>query len=208
MNTASKSQYGGAASRHDGRAWCRRFGMSASSWDAWAQLHVNPSVAIGYFFCSHVLYSSSSAYICTGVRGEGPMYFVVLIPFVFNTVGNVAIIVLFWRWGPTVAHHKVYQPVLAILGLCTMTLVYVAFIGPAATVPWNDRFHSDTAVYFGTFWQLQAGVAGFLPGEHPAEPRTSIREPFLRSALQALMAIDALTDLELSKSLMAAVCPH
>ena len=210
LDNESKVRHGAAkgGSSAWGRAWCLRLGMSASSWDGWAQLHVNPCVAIRYFFSSFVLYSSTAAYMCTGVRGEGHMYFVVVVPVASHTVLCLAIAVMFWRWGPTVALHKLYQPVPALLTLCLLPLAYATFLGPAATVPWHNSFHSISVVCFGSFWQLQLGAAGFLPGEHPAEPRTSIREPLLRNTVQALMSFDALTDLELSKSLLAAVCYH
>ena len=55
---------------------------------------------------------------------------------------------------------------------------------------------------------LEGAAAGLVPGEHPAEPRTSIREPVLRSALNALMVLDALSDLAVVRSFLTAVCSY
>ena len=73
-------------------------GMSASSWDAWAKLHVNPYVAMSYFFVSAAPSSMAAAYMCTGVRGEGLMYYVVSVPLVFYTVAVTIALSCFWRW--------------------------------------------------------------------------------------------------------------
>ena len=102
--------------------------------------------------------------------------------------------------------QPLYPLVLVSLALCGLPMCYVTFLGPEATVPWHNSFHSLTVVCFGQFWGLQAAAAGFSPGEHPAEPRTSIREPFLRSALQSLLVIDALSDLALIRSFLVEGC--
>ena len=209
-NMSNKEWHGVVKWRYNERfrAWCLLLGMSASSWDGWAKLHANPCVAICYFFPSVILESITAGYSCTGVRGEGHMYFAVLVPLACHTVVVIAVTICFWRWGPAVAHHKLYLPVLAFLALCTTPMCYVAFLGPEETVPWNNSFHNLAIVCFGLFWLLQAASAGLVPGEHPAEPRTSINGPVIRCALQALLLFDAFSDLALTRSLLAAVCSH
>ena len=191
-----------------GRALCLRLGMSASSWHGWAELHVNPCIAIGYFMSSMALALGAIVSLCTGVRGEGHMYFVVLVPLGFEAVVGSAVAALFWRWGPVVAHHKLYQPVPAFLALCAMPVCYVAFLGPEATVPWHNSFYSLILLSALVFAMIQVAGAGLVPGEHPAEPRVSIREPVVRAALLALMMLDAFSDLALTRSFLNAVCSH
>ena len=181
-------------------------GMCASSWDGWAKLHVNPGVAMGYYFASAAPICTISAYMCTGVRGEGHMYYVVLVPLVIYTVAGVAIIISFWRWGPGIVHHKHYQPFISVMALGMVPVTYVGYWGPVATVPWHNRLHWLVVSGVSTFSGLQYTSAGGLPGEHPAEPRTSIREPVLRSALHALLLLDAESDLALTRSLLEVVC--
>ena len=149
-----------------------------------------------------------AAYMCTGVRGEGHMYFEVLVPLVFYTVVLTAASVSFWWWGPAVAHHRLYQPALAAATFCVMPMLYVGYLGPEVTVPWHNNLQWLVVCCMSIFFGLQHTSAGVMPGEHPAEPRTSIREPFLRSALQALMLLDALSDLAVTRSLLRAVCSH
>ena len=79
------------------RVLCLRLGMCASAWDGWAELHVNPCVAMGYFFLSLSVATIGMGYICTGIKGEGPMYFVVFAPLAFHTIADIGIAVLFWR---------------------------------------------------------------------------------------------------------------
>ena len=112
----------------------------------------------------------------------------------------------FWRLGPAVSHHTLYPPVPAFLALCGMPLCYAAFLGPEATVPWHNEFYSLILMSVVVFAMVQACAAGLVLGEHPAEPRTSIREPFLWASLLALMVLDALSDLALTRSFLTAVC--
>ena len=203
-------EHGAAKWNHteQGRTLCLRLGMSASSWDGWGKMHDNPCVATGYFFPSVILASSTMAYLCTGVRGEGYMYYVVLVPAACDAVVTFAVAILFWRWGPAVAHHKLYQPVPAFLSSCVMPMAYVAFLGPEATMPWHNSFYCLAIITILVLSMLQAAGAGIVPGEHPAEPRTSIREPIVRSALQALLLLDAFSDLALIRSFLNAVCSY
>ena len=98
-NVSNKTRHGVAKWGYNaqGRAWCRRLGMSASSWDGWAKLHVNPWVAMSYLFSSVVLGSSVIIYMCTGVRGEGHMYYVVLVPLSCDSALCIATTISFWR---------------------------------------------------------------------------------------------------------------
>ena len=180
-------------------------GMCASSWDGWAKLHVNPGVAMGYYFASAAPICTISAYMCTGVRGEGHMYYVVSVPLVFYTVVLTALVICFWRWGPAVAHHKLYQPAVAFASLGIMPVTYAGYLGPNETMPWHNELHWLVVCCFNVIIGLQYTSAGGLPGEHPAEPRTSIREPVLRSAILALMMLDANSDVALTRSLLEVV---
>lgn len=180
-----------------GKAWCLRLGMSSSAWDGWAEQHVNPFVAIRYFFGSAALSRAAAAYICTGVRGHDHMYYVVMVPLVFYVVVLTGADCCYWRWGPEIVHHKLYQTLMALASLCMLPTGYVGFWGPDATVPWNSRFYFICVDAVFTFFVLQAASAGGVPGEHPTEPRTSIMGPCTRSALQALMVLDAASDLAL-----------
>ena len=111
-----------------------------------------------------------------------------------------------WRWGPAAVHHKLYQPFQAFVSLCMLSTGHVGFLGSEATAPWHDQFHFICIGTLLMFAMLQCASAGGVAGEHPAHPRTSITEPVYRSAVRALMLVDALSDLALSP--LTAVCPH
>ena len=188
-----------------GRAWCRWWGMSANSWDGSAMLHVNPYAAMRYYFLLAIPSSMLAAYMCTGARGEGHMYYVILVPVGFYTTACTSQTILFWRWGPTIVHHKLYKPFSAFAALGTMPLTYVGYLGPEATVPWHNDLHWLVVSCLNSIFTFQVTSAGGLATEHPAEPRTSIREPVLRSAVHALMFIDACTDLAVTRSFVRVV---
>ena len=209
-NVSRNVRHGVAKLRYNerGRAWCLRLGMSAGSWDGWAKMHANPSVSMSYFFLSYSLATSAIAYMCTGVRGEGHMYFVVLVPFGCDVVVNSAVLALFWWWGVVIAHHKLYPAVPAFLALCAMPMCYVAFLGSETTVPWNNSFHCISIMCLVSFFMLRAAASGLVPGEHPAEPRTSIMEPIIRASTLTLLFLDAFSDLAVIRSLLVAVCSH
>ena len=190
------------------RGWCLRFGMTASSWEGWAEQHVNPFVAVGYFCGSAGMANAALAYICTGVRGDDQMFYVVIVPLVSFVVMGTAIDCSLWRWGPAFVNNKLYQAVVQLSTLCGLPLFYMGYLGPEATVPWHDRFHFLCAHAIFTFFIVQKCTAGAVPGEQPTEPRTSIMQPFCRSAIHALMMLDATSDLTLSRSLLTAVCPQ
>ena len=183
--------------------------MTASSWEGWAELHVNPFVAMGYFYGFAALERAAAVYICTGVRGDDHMFYVVIVPLVsFVVMGGTALDWFVWRRGPATVKHKLFQAFVVLSTLSSMPMLYVGNLGPEATVPWHDRFHILCATAIITFCGHQRCSAGLIPGEHPAEPRTSIMEPFCRSAIHALVVLDAVSDLALSRYLLTAVCPQ
>ena len=157
-----------------------------------------------FYFCSDMYDSSLHVHRCP----EGHMYYVVLVPLVFLTTVTTAVTICFWKWGPAVAHHKLYQHLSAFAALGSMPLAYVGYLGPEPTIPWHNNLHWLIVSGLNAVAQLQTASAGSVAGEHPAEPRTSVREPVLRSTVHALMLLDACSDLALSRSLLRVVRSH
>ena len=210
IDRGAKQRIGGAgtATATRGRRWCLRFGMTASSWDGWAKHQSNPYVAIDYFFESSALVTVVSIYTCTGVRGYGHMYYVVMVPVLDSVFLGAGLRCAFWRWGPGVVKYKPYQAAVLPAGPCVLPVTYIGCLGPAATVPWHVRFHFLCAHAAMTFLMHQTDAARSVAGEQPAEPRTSIMKPFSRAAIYAMMFLDVLSDLALSRSLLTVVLPH
>ena len=144
LKTLARVTHGTAIWRFNarGRAWCLRLGMSAGSWDGWAKLHMNPYVAMGYFFIFHALGTASAAYMCTGVCVDGLTYYVLLAPLLCFSVSWTVAGFAFWAWGPAIAHHKLYKPVMALGALMLLSIAYMGCLGPDDTVPWQNRFQS------------------------------------------------------------------
>ena len=145
-------------------------GMTASSWEGWAELHVNPFVAMGYFYGFAALERAAAVYICTGVRGDDHMFYVVIVPLVsFVVMGGTALDWFVWRRGPATVKHKLFQAFVVLSTLSSMPMLYVGNLGPEATVPWHDRLQFLCAHAVFTFWIIQKCTAGAVPGEHPAD---------------------------------------
>lgn len=86
-----------------------------------------------------------------------------------------------------------------------MRMTYVGYLGTEETVQWWAKFHFFCAQALLTFSLIQAYSAGALPGEQPAEPRTSVMETFRRPALRAPMLLDAVSGLALVRSRYALI---
>ena len=81
-----------------------------------------------------------------------------------------------------------------------MPLICVAYLGPVSMVPWNSRLHFVCVNAVGMFCFVQTGAAAKTPREHPKVPRCSIMQPFIRSAINTMLILDAWTDLTLVRS--------
>ena len=103
---------------------------------------MNPYGAMRYFFIFHALGNASAAYICTGIRGDGLTYYVLLASVLCFTVSWTVAGFAFWAWGPAVAHYKLYKPVMALGALMVLSITYMGCLGPDDTVPWQNRFQS------------------------------------------------------------------
>ena len=180
--------------------------MTASAWDGWCKLHVNPFVAMGYLFGFLGLAIAFACYCAIGIQGDSFIENVATVMAGIHTLILFAINLLFWRWGPGVARHKLYPLFLLSLVLAGLPLALLGSLGPEASVPWDSRIHF---LIFSSLWMsagLQSFAAGLVPGEHPAEPRTSIMEPFASCCVRAVMMTDLWSDLTLIRSLVRAVC--
>ena len=67
---------------------------------------MNPFVAMGYFFGSAAMAAAAIAYICTGIRGDDHMFYVVIVPLVSFVVIETATNCSVWRWGPEIVNHQ------------------------------------------------------------------------------------------------------
>ena len=160
-----------------GRLWCLRLGMTASSWDGWAKIHVNPLVAIRFFFLPTMGDILLRYYLFTSLPVNGSLlFYAVTLPHSINIAECVAGSCAMFRIGPQLVQHRMYP--LGVVAAVSLALPvwYVGYIGPPGTVPWNNRFKLLVYGFVADLLAHLAGAAGWLPGEHPVEPRTSIRK--------------------------------
>lgn len=193
--------------RARGRAWCLRLGMTSSSWEGWAQMHVHPLVAMQFYFLPTIGVLLNGVYLFTGLSMDtnSLLFYAVTLPHALSIPVGVVLNCAMFRFGPQVVFHRMYQPMVLFTVALGGPVWYVGYIGPQESVPWNNRFHF---LVFGSAFMLLAhlsGAAGGIPGEHPAEPRTSICKPVLHATIQTLRLNDALTDLSLIAELVTEV---
>jgi hypothetical protein len=192
--------------RAKGRAWCLRLGMTASSWDGWARLHVNPTIQMGVYFLTTGLYILSACYILTALPfNNSTQLYLVTVPFALHTFILFMATCLIWRLGPQFVQFK-YYPILLLLILAgDLPMLYVGYIGPIVTVPWQNRLRFVCIHCIATVFLLSSAACGGVPGEHPVEPRTSIIPTLSGAVIQSLWASDSLTDLALITALLEEV---
>lgn len=188
-----------------GREWCLRLGMTSSAWDGWCKLHTNPLVAMCYFFGFVVLTNAVSCVLAVGIQGNSFVEKSTIISTGFHLVMVKAIFFLFWRWGPGVSCQRLYLPLIFSCALSAMPLMLLGNLGPEALVPWGNRLHFLIGNCVWLLCGLQGFAAGIVPGEHPAEPRSSIMYPVARAFVQAILWTDFWSDASLIRSLMNAV---
>ena len=187
--------------------FCLPLGMSACSWEGWSRMHVDPLMAIRYFFFCEAVHIATCAYTVTGLRIDSSLYcFLVTVPMMLFTSCNVCTYLAFWRLGPEIVHHKLYTMSSLLTMICIIPVVLLGYMGPETMVPWNSRVHFVCVNASGTVFAEQSAAAGKSPRQHPQEPRTSLLKPIIRSAVVSLLLVDALTDLSLIRSLFERVC--
>ena len=192
--------------RARGRVWCLRLGMTASSWEGWAKMHVHPRVAIWFYFFAAMGDILTRAYFFTGLPMHKSMgFYAVTLPQVLGITVAVAAPCLMFRLGPQIVFHRMYGLVSLCPVFTSLPLAYVGFIGALDTVPWNNRFKFHLVTLAGALFTHLHAAAGAHPGEYPVEPRTSIRKPVYRVIIQTLRVTDAMTDLSLIVELIAEV---
>ena len=189
-----------------GRAWCLRFGMTASSWDGWAKMHVNPFVAMRFFFLSAACDVLTQAYVSTSLPMHRSMLlYVVTFPHLLQLVITLTVLCAMFRKGPQIVFHSMYPPVILLVVLLGLPACYLGYIGPLDTVPWNSRLKFSVVTSINLAFKHLSAAAGALPGEHPSEPRTSISKPVFRAFIQTFRVIDSITDLSLIGELLTEV---
>lgn len=181
--------------------------MTASSWDGWAKMHVNPFVAMRFYFipaaCDILVKGFLISSLPMHISG---LFYVATLPYVLHTLVNVAVAYIFFRYGPQIVFHRMFMPSILIALVPSLPVLYLGYIGPQHTVPWNNRLKFLVVSFMNFFAGHLAAAAGGLPGEHPVEPRTSIVKPVCRAIIQTFKVTDSLTDLSLIVELVAEVC--
>ena len=146
-------------------------------------------------------------YLFTGLpmNAKFLLFYAVTVPHGLSIALAVAVPCAMFRFGPKVALHRMYQLGALLYVTLSLPVWYVGYIGPQDTVPWNNRLKFLLSGSAEILLAHLASAAGGLPGEHPVEPRTSIRKPVYRAIIQTLRVTDSLTDLSLIVELVAEV---
>ena len=189
-----------------GRAWCLRFGMTASSWHGWSKMHVNPFIAMRFCFLSAAGHTLTNVYIATSLpMPRSMLFYVATLPFLLHAVVMVALACAMFRLGPQVAFHRTFPLAWLSMALLPFPVWYLGYVGPQHTLPWNNPYQFLAASFLSLLFGHLTAAAGGISGEHPMEPRTSITKPAFRAVIQTVRATDILTDLSLIGELLAEV---
>lgn len=179
-----------------------RLGMSESALEGWTKLHVNPVVALWYFWASQAGLLVVLLTIIAGMKFDNSVHlYIITIPFIAAFMLQLIADVFFWRLGPDFAHHKMLSGIMITLVACSLPMLLFGYLGAREVVPWNSRimFSGQTLLMF--FFASQAAQAGANGGEHPIQPRTSITMPVVQGLMESILVWDALVDIGLIRSL-------
>ena len=76
-------------------------GMTASSWDGWAKMHVNPFLAMRFYFLPVMGKILARVYLFTGLpMNMSLLFYVVTLPQTLNIALTVAVNCVVFRFGP------------------------------------------------------------------------------------------------------------
>ena len=123
--------------RARGRAWCLRLGMTSRSWDGWAQMHVHPPVAMQFYFLPTIGVMLTEVLLFTGLSMDtnSLLFYAVTVPHALNIPVGVVLNCAMFRFGPQIAFHRMYQPMVLLFVALQLPVPYVGYIGPQDTVP-------------------------------------------------------------------------
>lgn len=186
----------------DTKSFYMRLGMSESALEGWSKLHVNPVVALWYFWASQAGLLVVLLTIIAGMKFEKAIHlYIITIPCIGSFVLQLIADMFFWRLGPGFAHHKMLTGIMITMLACGLPMLLFGYLGAREVVPWNSRimFSGQSLLVF--FFASQAAQAGANGGEHPIQPRTSITMPVVQGLMESILVWDALVDLGLIRSL-------
>ena len=160
-------------------------------------MHVNPFIAMLFYFLSVIGDNLAKAYLVTCLpMHRSILYYALTLPYVLHMVTNLAFYCAMFRNGPQFVFHRMYLPI--VLSGVVLSL-------PVHVVPWSNQLKVLIVRVATILFTHLTAAAGGLPGEHPVEPRTSIMKPVCRAVIQTLRVTDSLTDLSLIWELVAEV---
>ena len=115
--------------------------MLPRAWDGWNKMHVNPFAAMGFYFSSSIASIVTVVYLVTALPlNRSIQCYLVTGPLLLIIVQTFGLMSTFWRCGPQVVHHRFYPLCVVVYGVCFLPTIYVLYIGPQSTVPWDNRF--------------------------------------------------------------------
>lgn len=186
-----------------GRIWCLRLGMTADAWDGWGIMHVNPAVAMSYFFIAEAGCYAMCFYQLSGIPWNGSLLSLVMfVSYSVYTVLSIALDCTIWRYGPKAVDHKFFPPIIMIASMSAMPYIFLAYLGPVHSIPFNNRLHITIVNAVGSGLCVHGLLAGKSAGDRPPKPRTHLFGAFIRATLMTLQFIDALTDMSMIATLL------
>ena len=169
-------------------------------------MHVNPFVAMRFFFLPAACGTLMNAYIVTSLSMHmSTLCYVATLSHLLHVVVFLAMACAMFRLGPQAVLHRMYQVAMVCMAVLAWPMWYLGYIGPQQTVPWNNRLQFLVVSSLSIAFVHLAAAAGGIPGEHPVEPRISIMRPVFRAVIQTLRVTDSLTDLSLIGELLTDV---
>ena len=169
---------------------------------------MNPLLAVCYYYSATTGLHFASIWLCTAIAAFGGIYlYMSTFLFLGFIVLGILTDLMFWGCGPDVVNHKLFPVAVALSAALLLTTLLLMSLEHMDTVSFQHRMLFACWGSCAAFFHSHSMAAGGVKGEHPLYPRTSIFCPFMRANMRAVQMVDALTDVEVIRTLMEQACP-
>lgn len=176
---------------------CSNLQMGPCAASGWCRLSIHASSICCCYFSSSALCHASLLMIYVG--RENMTSWQVLIPHMAIFLPALIVACGVWRQGPAFAGSTVSQMCNLVTAAGLVSAIAPVCIGPDSWIPYHDRLLSSALMAVAMLAAQYALVTGGSPLYHPPEPLSSLRGPLLTATNEAIINIDNMIDLQMTR---------
>eukprot|EP00892_Ulva_mutabilis_P011537 jgi/Ulvmu1/8756/UM048_0010.1 len=178
-------------------AWCAWLRMSPTAAASWCRLCDEPAHISSCYFAAAVAYITTYSVLFFG-GVPFPTWRVHIAQSLLLLAGSLHAAGM-WHGGPDFS-KTVTSACLTVLLLITSCFLTVSVaVQPIDWLPFNNRLTSTAVLAVGVFSMNLTSACGSVPTHHPPFPHRTVRQPIWNATIDAVRAMDSVTDLTLTR---------